>query len=62
MVALSCHSDFFADFQQVWDHYNSYFCLLSLNIDLFRGGNLYAETALSRFFGLLITDFEQLFI
>ena len=49
MVALSCHSDFFADFEQVWDHYNRYFCLFSLNIDLFRGGNLHAEIALSRF-------------
>ena len=40
IVALSCHSDFFADFEQMWDHYNSYFYLLSLNIHMLRGGYL----------------------
>ena len=39
-VTRSCHSVFFADFEQVSYHYNSYFCLLSLSIDLLRSSNL----------------------
>ena len=61
IAALSCHFVLFANFEQVWS-LQKLFCLLTLNINLLWGGNLSVEITLWCFFGLLIADFEQIFI